>query len=365
MKTYLVGGAVRDELLGIPVRERDWVVVGETPESMLERGFRQVGKDFPVFLHPETAEEYALARREYKQGTGHKGFKFDVDVDISLEEDLQRRDLTINAIAKDTNDELIDPYGGQQDIASRVLRHVSDAFLEDPLRVLRLAQFAARLAHLGFSIAPETLDLCQTMVESGELKSLSNARVFKELEKGLKSPRPSRFFEVLDQVSAVDIVLPKLNIGATPILDAFASSYEPEELFALLCAKDPRVNLKGAAQTLALPNAWLELSQLTRDFSSPLAHIKDLNPEQVLNILEACDARRKPDRFKSLCRIAGDAHTSDQDRKHHLNQVWEQLVDAFGAVTFSGDPSKTEHSTIKTQVRAQRLEAIGQVLNRD
>ena len=167
MKTYLVGGAVRDELLGLPVQERDWVVIGETPRSMLVRGFRQVGKDFPVFLHPETSEEYALARREYKHGKGHKGFKFDVSLDISLEEDLQRRDLTINAIAKSADGELIDPHGGQQDIARKILRHVSDAFYEDPLRVLRLAQFTARFAHLGFSVAPETLNICQRMVDSG------------------------------------------------------------------------------------------------------------------------------------------------------------------------------------------------------
>jgi tRNA nucleotidyltransferase (CCA-adding enzyme) len=365
MKTYLVGGAVRDELLGMPVRERDWVVVGETPESMLERGFRQVGKDFPVFLHPETAEEYALARREYKQGTGHKGFKFDVSLDISLEEDLQRRDLTINAIAKNANDELIDPHDGQQDIAQRILRHVSNAFFEDPLRVLRLAQFAARLAHLGFSIAPETLNLCQTMVESGELSSLSNARVFKELEKGLKAPRPSRFFEVLDQVSAVDIVLPGLDIETTSVLDTFALIYEPAELFAVLCSKNPRVSLKNAAKTLALPKAWLELSQLTREYSSPLAHIEDLNSEQVLDIFEACDARRKPARFKTLCQIASDAHAFEQDRKRHLNRVWRRLVDALGAVTFNGDPSKTEGFNIKAQIRARRLQAIDQVLNLD
>ncbi len=365
MKTYLVGGAVRDELLGLPVQERDWVVIGETPKSMLVRGFRQVGKDFPVFLHPETSEEYALARREYKHGKGHKGFKFDVSLDISLEEDLQRRDLTINAIAKSADGELIDPHGGQQDIARKILRHVSDAFYEDPLRVLRLAQFTARFAHLGFSVAPETLNICQRMVDSGELQSLSNARMFKELEKGLNAPQPSRFFQVLEQVSATNVVLPGLILETTSILDDFAEGYTPAELFAVICLKNPKINIESAAQHLALPNAWLELSRLTREFASPLAHVESLSAEQVLDIIESCDARRKPARFQTLCQIASDTHALEQDQKQHLEHVWQQLVDSVKAVTFTGDPSKLEGIEIRAQIRELRLDAIHQILTRD
>ena len=203
MNTFLVGGAVRDTLLGLPILERDWVVVGETPDSMLDRGFRQVGKDFPVFLHPETQEEYALARREYRQAPGHQGFRFDTDPGITLEEDLSRRDLTINAIAKAPDGTLIDPYGGQKDLADRLLRHVSDAFTEDPLRILRLAQFQARLKGLGFRVHDLTTKLCREMVARGDLDTLSRERVFKELEKALSAPHPSEFFAVLASVNAL------------------------------------------------------------------------------------------------------------------------------------------------------------------
>ncbi|MBD3821530.1 MAG: multifunctional CCA addition/repair protein [Thiotrichales bacterium] len=210
MQIYLVGGAVRDELLGLKPHEHDWVVVGASPQELLDKGFQQVGKDFPVFLHPNTKEEYALARTERKAGKGYHGFEVFADPSVTLEDDLIRRDLTINAIAKSDEGELIDPYGGVKDLEDRKLRHVSDAFVEDPLRVLRVARFAAKLAPFGFTLAEETRALMQEMVRSGELSDLTPERVWQEVTKALKTAKPSIFFEVLDEVGAVAVLFPEL-----------------------------------------------------------------------------------------------------------------------------------------------------------
>lgn len=211
MQTYLVGGAVRDALLELPVTERDWVVVGATPDAMLADGYKQVGKDFPVFLHPETHEEYALARVERKTGRGYTGFACDSSPAVTLEQDLLRRDLTINAIAQDADGTLIDPYNGRQDLAARRLRHVSPAFEEDPLRVLRVARFAARFAHLGFSVAPETLSLMRAMASSGELNDLVAERVWQECVKGLATPSPQQFIRLLRDCAALQIIFPEVD----------------------------------------------------------------------------------------------------------------------------------------------------------
>ena len=203
MKTYLVGGAVRDALLDYPVVEHDWVVVGARPEDLLSQGYTQVGKDFPVFLHPETKEEYALARTERKQGHGYTGFEVHYDPDVTLEDDLARRDLTINAMARDDDGSIVDPYGGQADLVARVLRHVSDAFVEDPLRVLRTARFAARFAHLGFTVAPETMALMTEIVSQGELAHLPAERLWVEMEKALGERNPEVFVAVLRDCGAL------------------------------------------------------------------------------------------------------------------------------------------------------------------
>ena len=203
MKIYLVGGAVRDQLLNLPVKDRDWVVVGATPETLLQQGYQQVGKDFPVFLHPDTHEEYALARTERKSGSGYTGFTCYAAPDVTLEDDLQRRDLTINAIAYSAKGEYIDPYHGIDDIHAKLLRHVSVAFSEDPLRVLRVARFAARFAPLGFTIAPETMSLMQEMTNSGELNALTAERVWKETEKALHSQAPQVSFLILPHCCAL------------------------------------------------------------------------------------------------------------------------------------------------------------------
>src|SRR5438876_2450501 len=208
MQVYRVGGSVRDELLELPTADRDYVVVGSTPEEMIAQGFLPVGRDFPVFLHPQSREEYALARTERKSGRGHRGFTFHASPEVTLEEDLRRRDLTINAIARDEAGKLIDPYGGAADLRAGVLRHVSDAFGEDPLRVLRVARFAARF---GFHVAPETERLMRDMVASGELAELTPERVWRELAKGLMAPEPSRMFAVLRSCGALRVILPELD----------------------------------------------------------------------------------------------------------------------------------------------------------
>lgn len=211
MQIYLVGGCVRDELLGLPLKDRDWVVVGATPEQMLQQGFQQVGKDFPVFLHPDSREEYALARTERKTGVGYYGFACNSDPSITLEQDLARRDLTINAIAKDNDGKIIDPYAGCKDIQNKILRHVSPAFMEDPVRILRVARFAARFANLGFIIAPETMSLMTQMVAAGEIDNLVPERVWQEMFKALQEQTPSVFFTTLRQCGALEKIFPELD----------------------------------------------------------------------------------------------------------------------------------------------------------
>ncbi|MCY3566902.1 MAG: multifunctional CCA tRNA nucleotidyl transferase/2'3'-cyclic phosphodiesterase/2'nucleotidase/phosphatase, partial [Gammaproteobacteria bacterium] len=211
MKIYTVGGAVRDRLLGLPIKDRDWVVVGGSGDDLEKLGYRQVGKDFPVYLHPVDKEQYALARRERKIAPGHTGFAFDTGAEVSLEEDLARRDLTVNAMAETGDGELIDPYGGRDDLENRVLRHVSPAFREDPLRVLRVARFAARFKHLGFGIAPETMQFMREMVGRGELAELTRERVWREIEAALASQSPEEFFRVLRECCALQVILPEVN----------------------------------------------------------------------------------------------------------------------------------------------------------
>src|SRR5271165_4643821 len=211
MQVYLVGGAVRDALLALPVKERDWVVVGGTRDELLRRDFREVGRDFPVFLHPDSHEEYALARLERKVSPGYRGFAVEFGPEVTLEEDLARRDLTINAMAQASDGSLIDPYGGQRDLEARMLRHVSPAFIEDPVRILRVARFAARLAKLGFGIAPETLALMRSMVERGEADALIPERVWQETEKALGEQEPAKFFQVLRDCGALRAVIPEID----------------------------------------------------------------------------------------------------------------------------------------------------------
>jgi tRNA nucleotidyltransferase (CCA-adding enzyme) len=313
LQAYVVGGAVRDGLLGLLPGDRDWVVVGATPEEMSARGFIPVGGDFPVFLHPVTKEEFALARTERKSGRGYKGFTFYTGTDVALADDLKRRDLTVNAIAQTQAGELLDPLNGAQDVRLRILRHVGPAFEEDPVRILRLARFAARLT--DFSIAPETLALCRTMVQTGEVDHLVPERVWQEISRGLMSEQPSRMLAVLVQIGAADRVLlgwvdsPRLRAA----VDAAARAGLPlASRYALMCVDSTQV--VALSTYLRVPSACADMARLLPLLLSQLDEIetaqqdvhsdKEKSVERVLTLIEVCDALRKPERFTSLLQTA-------------------------------------------------------------
>ncbi|PIF13929.1 multifunctional CCA addition/repair protein [Candidatus Pantoea floridensis] len=347
MKTFLVGGAVRDALLRLPVKDRDWVVVGATADTMLAEGYQQVGRDFPVFLHPRSREEYALARTERKSGNGYTGFVTQFAPDVTLEQDLQRRDLTINAIAQDESGELIDPYGGQRDLAQRQLRHVSAAFNEDPLRVLRVARFAARFAHLNFRIADETLALMREMAASGELAHLTAERVWKETEKALLTHNPQVYFQVLRDCGALHVLFPEIDnlygipapIKWHPEIDtgihalmtltlSAALSDQLDVRFATLfhdvgkaltpADKWPSHHGHGLAgvpivealcQRLRVPNHVRDLALVVTEFHDVVHTIERQPADALIALFDRIDAWRKPDRVEKM------ALTSEADAR--------------------------------------------------
>jgi tRNA nucleotidyltransferase (CCA-adding enzyme) len=303
MKIYLVGGAVRDKLLGLPVKEQDYVVVGATPNEMLDMGFRQVGKEFPVFLHPKTNEEYALARMERKVKPGYKGFTFDTSPRVTLEEDLVRRDLTINAMAIDPDTgSLIDPYHGKQDLDHKILKHVSPAFAEDPVRILRLGRFYARYAHLGFTVAPITIELMRDMVKAGEVDALVAERVWKELERALSEQNPEKFFEVLDECGALAKLFPGLDVkgtGMQALIAAAESSNSPAIRFSALLhdLPDPRKSIIALCNRYRVPNDYRELALLTAQHFQAALDFKTLSADEILNLLGTLDYFRREERF--------------------------------------------------------------------
>jgi tRNA nucleotidyltransferase (CCA-adding enzyme) len=295
VKAFVVGGAVRDELLGLPLKDRDYVVVGSTPEEMVKLGFRPVGKDFPVFLHPQTHEEYALARTERKSGRGYKGFTVHASPDVTLEDDLRRRDLTINAIARDGEGRLIDPFGGEKDLRGGVLRHVSEAFAEDPVRILRAARFAARF---GFAVAPETLELMRRMVRSGEADFLVPERVWQEFSKGLAEPHPEKMLEVLDAAGLSQKLLPE--VSARP--GRYAGSVPVR--FALLAWPLDEGQAEALAARLKAPNEVRELGLLAARNREALRAARDAKPAELLDLFKKADAFRRPERFAELLEAA-------------------------------------------------------------
>jgi len=306
MQVYLVGGAVRDELLGRTVGERDWVVVGATPAELERLGYRAVGRDFPVFLHPETHEEYALARLERKVAPGYRGFITDFSPAVTLEQDLQRRDLTINAMARDGAGRLIDPYGGQADLAARRLRHVSPAFAEDPVRILRVARFAARFAGLGFTVASETLELMRGMVAAGEAEALVSERVWRELERALAEGAPQRALEVLRDCGALAVLLPEIasppaTVAAVTALElAAARGAATPVRWAAMLAGLPVEQVEALCGRLRVPNSYRELAVVAARLESQLRADKgasERDPERMLQVLELADAFRRPERF--------------------------------------------------------------------
>jgi tRNA nucleotidyltransferase (CCA-adding enzyme) len=335
---YLVGGAVRDKLLDYPVLDHDWVVVGATPQQLLDDGFKQVGKDFPVFLHPETSEEYALARTERKSGKGYYGFEVHAAPDVTLEQDLERRDLTINAIAMDQQQQMVDPFNGQQDIKDRVLRHVSPAYAEDPLRVLRTARFAARFHHLGFSIAPETLQLMTKLADSGELKNLTAERVWQETQKALSERSPQVYFEVLRECGGLTDWFPEIEclwgipnpeqwhpeidtgIHTMMVLQqSCLLSKDTVTRYAALChdlgkgvtPKDMWPSHRGheklgvpiidkLSKRLKVPVKYNQLAKIVSEFHLHLHRVEDLTPKTIVKVLERTDSFKKKDRFEQF-----------------------------------------------------------------
>lgn len=325
MQIYKVGGAVRDRLLGRPVSEIDWVVVGASAEDMAALGYRPVGADFPVFLHPQTGEEYALARTERKSGRGYGGFTFHASPDITLEEDLLRRDLTINAMAEDDHGQVIDPYGGLRDLQARVLRHAAPAFAEDPLRVLRVARFAARYAPLGFTVAPETLGLMRQLSESGELRDLTPERSWKEISRALMEPRPDVFVQVLHDCGALHELLPEVNAHVDagqgePLLATLRACAEHEQPLAvrwacLLRDAEPEqiTAINGRSK---VPRECAELALLARRHRGEWQEALEVSADAVLALLQGFDVYRRPQRFEQFlaaCEMAARGTTQSDE----------------------------------------------------
>jgi len=401
METFLVGGSVRDGLLGLPVVDRDWVVVGATPQQMLDLGYRAVGRDFPVFLHPDTHEEYALARTERKSGPGYRGFVVQASPEVTLEEDLARRDLTINAIARDASGALIDPHHGVRDIEARVLRHVSSAFTEDPVRILRLARFAARFA--DFSVAPETMALARSMVDAGEVDALVAERVWQELAKGLGEREPSRMFQVLRECGALARILPEVDrlfgvpqpalhhpevdtgVHVMMALDLAAREQAPLPVrFALLVhdlgkgttppAEWPRhiaheqrgVPLIDAlCQRLRVPSECHDLARLVSRFHTDVHRALELRPATVLKVIEGNDAVRRPERFLQVllaCEFDARGRLGLAGRAYPQRALMEAALEAARSIDAGAIARSSARERIAEAVRQARLAAVASAI---
>jgi len=352
VKAYVVGGAVRDELLGLPVADRDWVVVGATPEDMARLGYRPVGKDFPVFLHPGTHEEYALARTERKSGRGYKGFTVYAAPDVTLEADLARRDLTINAMAKDEQGRLIDPYGGAKDLREGVLRHVSGAFEEDPVRILRVARFVARL---GFRIAEETRQLMRRMVEIGEADHLVAERVWQEFSRGLMEAHPAKMLEVLDECGLTGRLLPELSHDRAALERAAAAGAGLAVRFAVLTWGLDVAQLAALCARLRAPNEELELAQAASR-ARPL--LESRQPAELLEALKRADAVRRPERFAQLLEAARLAQPGLD-----LARIEKALAAAIAVD--AGTIAAQSPKNIGARVQEARLEAVTRAIDRE
>ena len=346
MKAYVVGGAVRDELLGLPVKDRDYVVVGATPEDMVRHGFKPVGKDFPVFLHPNTHEEYALARTERKSGRGYKGFTVCAAPDVTLEEDLRRRDLTINAMAKDERGALIDPFGGRQDLERRLLRHVSPAFAEDPVRVLRVARFAARFA---FEVDPQTLALMRQMVESGEADALVPERVWQEFSRGLLEPHPERMFEVLRASGLLKKAFPEIK--AWP--ERFSGSL-PVRLAHLAWPLDER-EATALCDRLRAPNEAREAALLASRNRERLIGAPGASAAELLALLKSADAFRRPERFGELLEAARLAAGIDTAR---VERALNAAATVDGGAIASAAPRRQDIPRLIDEARERAIASL-------
>jgi tRNA nucleotidyltransferase (CCA-adding enzyme) len=405
MEIYAVGGAVRDELLGLPVKDRDWVVVGATPQDMLAQGFVAVGRDFPVFLHPQTHEEYALARTERKTAPGSAGFAFHAAPGVTLEQDLVRRDLTINAMAKDDAGAIIDPHHGRADIAAGVLRHVSPAFAEDPVRILRVARFAARFA--DFSIAAETMELMRGMVAAGEVDALVAERVWQELARGLMEARPSRMFEVLRECGALERLLPELDalwgvpqradyhpeidtgvhvmmvidmtarLGAAlparfaALVHDLGKGHRPADILPRHHGHEARsvALVESVCERFRAPADCRDVARLVARFHGDMHRVAELRPETMLTVLERCDALRRPERFELVllaCEADYRGRLGWEGRDYAQAAEWRAALAAVRAVDagiIAGEAMAASKGGADTQaiadtIRAARIEVL-------
>jgi len=363
MKTYRVGGAVRDTLLGYPFVETDWVVVGSTPEALIAAGYTQVGRDFPVFLHPETKEEYALARTERKTGPGYHGFVVHADPSVTLEQDLERRDLTINAMAMDDTGGVIDPYGGRQDLDAQLLRHVSPHFVEDPLRVLRVARFAARYHHLGFTVAPETLALMAEIVTAGELAHLSTERIWVETEKALGERHPEVYWQVLAECGAQAVMTPELAVSQGILALARAAGHTPRAdcRWAALLADLPEARAGAVSERLKAPNSYRHLAERVSAWRPKLkTALRDA--EACMNLLKALDALRRDEPFTGFCEtlMALEQNSGDAVATIALLKNARQAARGVTAADFAA--RGIEGPALGAAIQAGQIERIATVL---
>ena len=405
MQIYLVGGAVRDKLLGRPVKERDYVVVGATPEEMIEQGFKPVGKDFPVFLHPETKEEYALARTERKTAPGYHGFVFHAESDVTLEEDLKRRDLTVNAMAEDANGTLIDYFGGRQDLDARILRHISPAFAEDPVRILRLARFAARYAPLGFRVADETIAMMREMVAAGEVDALVPERVWQELAKTFTEDAPQVFFEVLRACGALDTLFPEVaalfgvpqNPDMHPEVDTGVHTLmvleqcarltdDPVTRFAALThdlgkgttPRDQWPSHKGhearsvelveaMCERLRAPREYRDLAVVTAEFHGHVHRAEEIAADDIVHVLERTDAFRRPERFEKFltaCHADSLGRTGFEDSPYPQADLFRAALNRARDVDIQGLVAEGHKGeALGRAIHLSRVRAVESLIN--
>lgn len=403
MKIYRVGGAVRDQLLGLPHKDSDWVVVGATVAEMLQQGYTQVGRDFPVFLHPKSKEEYALARTERKSGSGYTGFVVNASPEVTLEEDLLRRDLTINAIAATDSGELIDPYGGQRDIEARVLRHVSPAFAEDPLRVLRVARFAARFAHLGFKVADETIVLMRALVDAGELQHLIAERVWQEIHNALTSLSPQVFVQVLRDCGALPVLLPEMDaLFGVPQPEFFHPEIDTGVHMLLVMEQAAKMTsdtvvrfaamvhdlgkgvtpatllpshtgheesgvalIEQLCSRLKVPNEHRELAVIVSRSHTRCHKAMKHSAEELYVTLENCDALRRPPRFEQFlqaCEADARGRTGLEQRAYPQAERLRNALAAARGTDVAALTQRFQQEQLGQAIRAARIEAIGKML---
>ena len=383
MKIYLVGGAVRDKLLGIPTEDRDWVVIGSNPASMMELGYRQVGKDFPVFLHPTTGEQYALARTEKKTGSGHTAFDFNVSSTVTLEDDLKRRDLTINAIAEGLDGKLIDPLGGLSDIKNKILKHVSEAFCEDPLRVLRVARFHAKLSSLGFSISPDTLRVMSEISRSGELKTLSPERIWQEFQKSLASPSPDKFILTLEKCGALKALLPEMNIALQTLNSLSCASKLTKETSIRYAALmndigkslsdnfDQGKHVKSHEYELQslikerfnVPNDHAVLAALVCEHHQKMCRLKELGADELLSIIESLDAIRRPERFERFLTVCeAISKTSSKNLNYSRTNLLSEVLKIVSNIDVKKLLRNQPEQQAREVVRQYRLQLINKYI---